>query len=204
MQSRTRTPVRKAPPIAKKSCLKTSHIWSPPLRTLDCAWVGKCRIQTIRVSTHHDMVTEFVNTIDHIHSAVFEMISVDQSCTEKSFRNKSWGVNPLQRGGISAYTKGLWKELRSEICAEHTRHNRHFVKILIWIMSTKHRNSKSQGRARQEPKHPLARCPETRKEPTKQQHDPELQDKDLSTSNCLVPQHVMKSKRQKKRMQLWN
>ena len=97
MQSRTRTPVRKAPPIAKKSCLKTSYIWSPPLRTLDCAWVGKCRIQTIRIATHHDMVTEFVNTIDSMQSAVFELISVDQSCKEKSFRNKSWGINPLQR-----------------------------------------------------------------------------------------------------------
>ena len=38
---------------------------------------------------------------------------------------------------------------------------------------TKHQNSKSQGGARQEPRHPPARCPETRqrKEPAKQQQE---------------------------------
>ena len=77
--------------------MKTSYIWSPPLRTLDCAWVGKMsdsNNQSCNSSWHGHWVCE--HNI-HMQSAVFELISVDQSCKEKSFRNKSWGINPLQR-----------------------------------------------------------------------------------------------------------
>ena len=51
------------------------------------------------------------------------------------------------------------------------------VKIMtnkIWIMDEKQQQTKNKGGARQEPRHPPARCPETRqrKKPAKPQHDP--------------------------------